>query len=298
MDYFVCPNCNTRILSNIAFCPKCGQKIDIKLPHEIYSKDLYRILQVTEEAEPEVLEAAYKKLAIKYHPDANKSQDATQRMQDLNEAYQVLRDSTRRKNYDQYRRKEKTSVNTNRNQVSGVNQEKDHVQPQQITRHANPSIFGIMLILGMVLFVLFVLGNIQNPLSNSFPATSSPVVKSTATKIPTKVTLVQNAPQATKAESCIKWNNLSNRYKGQRICVYGTILSQKEITSFDSKDFSNWVLIRFDENPATFYIISDYKFNIKSGDCIKVEEILQYDSNGIPFMKVSDIAKCLNNIMQ
>ncbi|MBI5054814.1 MAG: DnaJ domain-containing protein, partial [Chloroflexi bacterium] len=49
-------------------------------------KDYYEILQVSPNAELEVIEAAYKRLARKYHPDYNESPDAVQRMQELNEA--------------------------------------------------------------------------------------------------------------------------------------------------------------------------------------------------------------------
>ena len=64
------------------------------------NKDYYHILQVDSAAEQEVIEAAYKRLAIKYHPDKNSSPDAKQRMQELNEAYGILRDPVTRAKYD------------------------------------------------------------------------------------------------------------------------------------------------------------------------------------------------------
>jgi curved DNA-binding protein CbpA len=63
-------------------------------------KNYYQILQVDPSAEPEVINAAYKRLSIKYHPDTNRSDNANQRMQEINEAYQVLKDPTRRAHYD------------------------------------------------------------------------------------------------------------------------------------------------------------------------------------------------------
>jgi DnaJ-class molecular chaperone len=65
--------------------------------------DHYRRLQVTRDAEPIVIERAYKALSLKYHPDkvpADSRADATRRMQQLNEAYRVLRDPVLRKHYD------------------------------------------------------------------------------------------------------------------------------------------------------------------------------------------------------
>lgn len=65
-------------------------------------RNYYQILQVDPAAEPEVIRAAYKRLSIKYHPDTNPSAGSHQRMQELNEAYQVLKDPARRAHYDLY----------------------------------------------------------------------------------------------------------------------------------------------------------------------------------------------------
>ncbi len=62
----------------------------------------YKILQVSEEAEPEVIEAAYKRLSQKYHPDVNRTFEAESRMKEINEAYQVLRDPSTRQEYDEW----------------------------------------------------------------------------------------------------------------------------------------------------------------------------------------------------
>lgn len=70
-------------------------------------RDYYETLQVTPEAEPEVIEAAYKRLAFKYHPDRNPG-SADAKMRDLNEAYETLRDPQRRQHYDQQRNAEQT----------------------------------------------------------------------------------------------------------------------------------------------------------------------------------------------
>lgn len=63
-------------------------------------RDYYAILQVHPSAEPEVIEAAYRRLAAKYHPDVNPSPDATARMQAINEAHRVLSDPSLRAAYD------------------------------------------------------------------------------------------------------------------------------------------------------------------------------------------------------
>jgi hypothetical protein len=60
----------------------------------------YQVLQVDPQAEPEILEAAYRGLAKKYHPDVAPSADADARMKQINAAYEVLRDPRRRAVYD------------------------------------------------------------------------------------------------------------------------------------------------------------------------------------------------------
>jgi DnaJ-class molecular chaperone len=65
--------------------------------------DYYRILRVDPQAEPEVINAAYRKLAAMYHPDVDPSPDAQARMVEINQAYGVLRDPEARATYDRAR---------------------------------------------------------------------------------------------------------------------------------------------------------------------------------------------------
>ncbi len=64
------------------------------------NKDFYKILQVDVLAESEVITAAYRRLALKYHPDTNSDIGALQRMQEINTAYEVLGDPSKRAEYD------------------------------------------------------------------------------------------------------------------------------------------------------------------------------------------------------
>lgn len=73
-------------------------------------KDYYDILEINETASTEVIKAAYRALVKKYHPDNYEleNEDITERMAELNEAYAVLSDEKKRKDYDiQY-----TSINS------------------------------------------------------------------------------------------------------------------------------------------------------------------------------------------
>ena len=64
------------------------------------SRSFYQVLQIDPEAEPDVVEVVYRRLARKYHPDVSAETDAAQRMMELNAAYEVLRDPLRRARYD------------------------------------------------------------------------------------------------------------------------------------------------------------------------------------------------------
>jgi len=65
--------------------------------------DYYQILQVDADAEPEVIEAAYRRLARKYHPDVSRSPEAARRMKEINTAFEVLGDPGKRSDYDRRR---------------------------------------------------------------------------------------------------------------------------------------------------------------------------------------------------
>ncbi len=69
-------------------------------------KNLYRILQVDPEADDEIIEAAYKRLMRKYHPDMLSPDGRVdpallEKVQEINEAYDILSDNQKRKEYDE-----------------------------------------------------------------------------------------------------------------------------------------------------------------------------------------------------
>jgi curved DNA-binding protein CbpA len=63
-------------------------------------KNYYKILGVADDCTAEEIKKAYRRMALMYHPDLNSNQEATQYFMDITEAYKVLSNETRRKNYD------------------------------------------------------------------------------------------------------------------------------------------------------------------------------------------------------
>lgn len=63
-------------------------------------KDYYKILGIQSSASDAEIKKAYRKLAKKYHPDVNKSPDASAKFKEINEAYEVLSDVKRRNEYN------------------------------------------------------------------------------------------------------------------------------------------------------------------------------------------------------
>jgi molecular chaperone DnaJ len=69
------------------------------------SKDFYQVLGVAEKASADEIKKAYRKLAKQHHPDANPNNpQASERFKEIGEAYSVLSDAEKRKQYDQMRR--------------------------------------------------------------------------------------------------------------------------------------------------------------------------------------------------
>ncbi len=75
-------------------------------------KDYYETLGVSKSASEADIQKAYRKLARKFHPDVNKDPSAETRFKEIGEAYEVLKDSEKRKKYDRYGSAWKTAQQT------------------------------------------------------------------------------------------------------------------------------------------------------------------------------------------
>ena len=66
-------------------------------------RDYYEILGTNKSASPEEIKKAYRKQALKYHPDKNKgNKEAEAKFKEASEAYHILSDKSRKANYDQF----------------------------------------------------------------------------------------------------------------------------------------------------------------------------------------------------
>jgi hypothetical protein len=86
----------------------------LKLKEVVVLKDYYKILEVNDTASPEVIQAAYKVLAKKYHPDCSSGGDKAlkeARMKEINNAKETLLNPIEREKYDSLLRKEKQKYN-------------------------------------------------------------------------------------------------------------------------------------------------------------------------------------------
>ena len=195
--YIKCPKCYKSIREGTPFCPHCGEKQVDKRAKDEFGKDPYFVLQVSHHAEPEVIEAAYKRLAKKYHPDYNKSTEAQERIKELNWAYEILGNKERREEYDKVKG-EKTRQQSG--EYKPRHKEKPRPSPPPKKSKPTPTTkynkqdkptnrgwlyAGILIPIGLCLFVFFI-GSINK--STGSIANSEKVVISDNTKSPTKST--------------------------------------------------------------------------------------------------------------
>ena len=65
-------------------------------------KDFYQVLGVTKNSSSDEIKKAYRKLALQYHPDRNKTKEADKKFKEVTQAYEVLSDSQKKQAYDQF----------------------------------------------------------------------------------------------------------------------------------------------------------------------------------------------------
>lgn len=87
----------------IYIAPLTGSSRSISTSSPLTQTDYYKILGVSKNSSTKEIKKAYYQLAKKYHPDTNKDDpNASKKFQEVSEAYEILSDDTKRKEYDTY----------------------------------------------------------------------------------------------------------------------------------------------------------------------------------------------------
>lgn len=108
----------------------------ISTTSSLAAKDYYKILGVSKNGSAKEIKKAYYQLAKKYHPDTNKDDpNASKKFQEVSEAYEILSDDTKRKEYDTFGT---TTEQMNRNGGGGPSGGQGFNQHWQYTSTINP----------------------------------------------------------------------------------------------------------------------------------------------------------------
>lgn len=278
MDKFNCHNCGKELFGEIPFCPHCGDKQPSPLSDSDISKNPYKILQVSEDAEPEVIEAAYKSLSKKYHPDIDSSHNTEEKMKDINWAFDMLSDTLKRKQWDRgvkakHKPEPKPVTPTPKQDFQGESQKRETKTtwrtPEDVVIKKPSRGEGIapgIILVGIIIVISVFVWFANNP--EPYPGTANIAsTKQISTKVPTKRPTHTPVRYTTKIPSptCIHHDRVNQSHLRRNICVYGTVVSAK----VQGDEFVIRFLITSKEN---FLLKSRYYVwrGIRKGDCIEV----------------------------
>lgn len=132
------------------------------------------------------------------------------------------------------------------------------------------------LLIGLFFFSMFSSVSAQPTYSPS--PTTAPI----STRIPTKV-----KTPTVPASDCILWTQITPSMSGRKVCVYGTVYSVYTTNETSTR-------IKFTSQPNTFFLYDvNYIYtDLKEGDCVAAEEVVQLYDKKIPYMSVSALYHC------
>jgi curved DNA-binding protein CbpA len=197
---------------SLVFCPYCGKNQTKSFSEKDLKKNPYEILQISEDAEIEVINAAYKSLSKKYHPDIDPSPDSQDKMKDINWAYELLSNPETRKEWDkkhkasEHAQTPKPPRKTTKREESQVANKKTQSKkgekhpPKQKERIFTPGRIAALVISFAVIafFIIYISFNNKNALSDTL--TTTPLGGSTEI-ISEQLTSNINTPSPSSEES-------------------------------------------------------------------------------------------------
>jgi hypothetical protein len=153
--------------------------------------------------------------------------------------------------------------------------------PLQIAPSPSPfwvfSTIGGFLLIGFYFFSMFSSASAQP--TYSYSPTTAPAIPAS---IPTKF----RTPTAS-APPCIRWDKVTPSMAGRKVCVYGTAYNIYNTNETATR-------IKFTSQANTFFLYdANYVYpDLRAGDCVAAEEVVQLYDSKIPYMSVSGLYKC------
>lgn len=204
-------------------------------------RDPYRILQVSRTASLNEIQSAYRKLARTYHPDVNASPSATERMRDINWAYDLLKDPQKRRQYDMIHDYTQAASTRQTSRPAAATPPgpaytapRPAAQNQQGVNHDRGTGCWVTVLLFVVVQSISTLFRAADQRTPTFYLVTPPVIYATSTP--------QGFP-------CVHWSEVTMEDNEKEVCVYG--VAQNTHAS------QNRYYTTFGQDTRTFSIIAD-----------------------------------------
>lgn len=270
------------------------------------SKNYYKILQVDPSAEPEVIDAAFRRLARKYHPDVNKAPDAVTRMKDLNEARDILMDPLKRAIYDRERSSSKSKTSPQTRTRSHEYHDKHQRSPsisKTFSTQRGSIVRAWFLPIGLVLLFLYIFAitiywnetSDSNLTRTPEPIRQVNIATSVLSENPWTYRTITEMEVHPDISICTHWSEITLDEVLEYLCVYGVV---DEVEVYDQGYNENPFFIWFGDDRGEFLIRTQNLYEqVQKGTCVVAEGLIgKYKSSPMIFIKLDNhLRKCNSN---
>ncbi|NIM95048.1 MAG: DnaJ domain-containing protein [Anaerolineales bacterium] len=265
------------------------------MSEEEFTKDPFKVLQVSRDAEEEVIEAAYRSLSRKYHPDRADEAVDQERMKEINWAYDVLKDPSKRSDWASRQKESEARAKSETKEYDDSTSRQEPPPDRQTSPHQPPpttayyprqrggggglslsKIFLFLIGISILISVISSLSNSQEPSPSTVSSSSSSAKYTT----PTRTT--RPRPTNTPPPQCIRWNKVSSMHVGRSICVYGRIVRIYEMGQYNQ-------IVRFTDQPGAFLLRGEYYYfkDLRRDLCIAVVGTIERSESYL-FINIDD----------